>query len=153
MFHLFETYLTELLSCCNISWRRKQAHADAVPTSVAVSTRAASDAGVWRINRHVARSPPACASIGMWRVAACVRARRAGTTIACGMRGTGMQAGQAPFHFFMSEAHSCGNRACGGKIVATPEAACSREGAAGAYETKGAGPRRRSTLGQARRTA
>jgi hypothetical protein len=35
-FTCVQTYVTEVLSCCNTSRRRKQAHADAVPTCVAV---------------------------------------------------------------------------------------------------------------------
>ena len=38
MFHLFQTYVTEVLSFCNISRRRKRAHADAVPGGLAIPT-------------------------------------------------------------------------------------------------------------------
>jgi predicted RNA-binding Zn-ribbon protein involved in translation (DUF1610 family) len=87
-------YVAEVLPCCNISRRRKQVHVDVVRVGVVVPTCTASEASVWRVNRHVAQSPPACASTGMWRVAACVRARRAGTSVACGIyAGAGMQAG------------------------------------------------------------
>jgi hypothetical protein len=48
---------------------------------------AAREAVVWRVNRHVARSPIACASTGMWYATACVCARRAGATVACSMWG------------------------------------------------------------------
>jgi hypothetical protein len=83
MFYLFQTYVTEVISCCNISRRRTGAHADVVPVGVAVSTCATSKAGVWRVNRQVARSPLACASTCMWCAAACVCARYAGAAVAC----------------------------------------------------------------------
>jgi hypothetical protein len=38
MFHLFQTYVTEVLSCCNINRRRKRAHADVILAGVAVPT-------------------------------------------------------------------------------------------------------------------
>jgi hypothetical protein len=47
MFHLFQTYVSEVLSCCNISRRRKQVHADAVPAFVALPA-------CMRISRHEA---------------------------------------------------------------------------------------------------
>jgi len=64
-----------------------------------------------------------------------------------------LQAAQAPFHSFMSGVHSRESCACGGKIVASLAAACSKErGTAGACETEEAGRAGGcSTLGQARR--
>jgi hypothetical protein len=104
MFHMFQTYVAEVLSCCSISRRRKRTHADVVPTGVAVSTCAASEAGVWHVNRHVAQSLPACVSTCMRCAAACVRARRAGVAVVCGTRGAGRagtivagRAGVVPF--------------------------------------------------------
>jgi hypothetical protein len=73
-----------VISCCNISRRRTGAHADVVPMGVAVSTCATSKAGMWRVNRHVVRSPLACASTRMWCATACVCAQYAGTTVVCG---------------------------------------------------------------------
>jgi len=35
---MFQTYVAEVLSCCNIRRRRKRAHVDAVPVGVAVPT-------------------------------------------------------------------------------------------------------------------
>jgi hypothetical protein len=128
MFHMFRTYVAEILSCCNISMRRKQTHTDAVPAGIAVPTCEASEAGVWSINKHVARSPLLCPSTGMWHSTASVCAHRAGAAVACGMRWLACRHNrQASFHFFMSGAHSHRSWGMRRKIVTTPSIACSRE--------------------------
>ena len=59
MFHLFQMYVAEVLSCCNISRSRKRTHVDVVFAGVVVPMCAASEVGVSCISRHVTRSPPA----------------------------------------------------------------------------------------------
>jgi hypothetical protein len=82
MFHLFQTYVAEVLSCCNLSKRRKQTDANADPAGIAVST-------CMRISRHEgAPASTRWALAGTTRTTACVgalacRRRFAGAAVAC----------------------------------------------------------------------
>jgi hypothetical protein len=57
--HLFQTHVAKVLSYCNISRRRKRTYADAFLVGVVFPTCTPSEAGVWRVNKHVAWSPTA----------------------------------------------------------------------------------------------
>jgi hypothetical protein len=145
MFYLFQTYVVEVLSCCNISRCRKRVYADTVPAVVAVPTCTTSEVDVWarqracgavptcmRTNKHVARScMRKCRRSSCMR--RCIRGRRHSTSSWVERVRVGLW-------------EPCMRR----KIAATPAAGCCRERALLAHEGAGrAGGC--STLGRARR--
>jgi hypothetical protein len=116
----------------------------------------ASKVGVWRVNRHVAWSPLACASTDMCRAATCVRARRVDAAIACGMwgwrAGATVACGAGAVLFLYGWSAFAWEPCMQRKIAVTPAAACSRERALLAHATEGAGHAGGcSALGRARR--
>jgi hypothetical protein len=73
-FTYFRRILQKLLSCCNISRRRKRAHADAVPTGVAVPTCmriSRHEAGINCMRRHTSMQRRCADATVAWRGVAC----------------------------------------------------------------------------------